>query len=1181
VIYQAPLLTYTIVSVTVSYDSLVSFLDTQQVDSSVSRPTTETTGLCLLAGGIVGGNLEDELARQGISTDGLAVSTIEETARQLVGSTHRRQTEDPEPVAVLDQQLCEQLLVDTIADAPNSESLDAVATLLSGLDFAGRPSLRETLWSELDRYFRMTDAGRDHDAAIKVALSLAKNDPYAGARSQRALAAFAELHTMLRQRTESLPESAYLSRSHLVRAAREALATEWQTCFPDVDWVAVSTISVLDNPTLRFFETLATLDSGPDLYVFGTEAGAGPTLCDRLAATSLDPDLVGVDQRTDENTDQPHVSALMETVGGEPPTAIPNVEFVEAPDGRRELAAVAERIRELTATGVDESPTTTCGEIVIAAKDVIPYRGRIADVFTTHSIPIHIEARQPLMQTVPYRYLTAVFDLLAAVAADRPVAIDDLVDPLQLGFCLPESARVKPAVANDRWPMAGDTVAEIERRLEQIVDSEQTADGQRFEDWVDVIRAEFPPVETPTIHTYIEWVAETAATAPESPTAVVDRIESLLDAHLTPLTSRSVRRATGPGVDGTRTGLPTKHDSHVVSRLRDQASRVGSYVEQAVDTGLGEPGWELATDAVKNVCGSASYWTTNVDGNAVRIINAANAHFVAADHVFVIGLAAEEFPADRSPPTFFHEAFYQAVRETAHEAAKSETDSELSYLHAPTNQAQFEQDIDEYRAAVATASESVWLCRQFTTTERETVPWSGFVDAYISQAEDDEIHRISMGEWLPGADSDGNWTAAIRDATPRDRLRLLSMQFPEGIDSETVLRRPASQSLSDPEEIAELFARADGDAFSQEIDPRRRRYLGEDLQAITVDPDDPMGPKQAPAGSNPTTTASQSLADLTGPPIRLSELDLYANCQLKFYFYQYLDGGGTQRDRLSVDRTQSTPASASDSSLPTLLRERYPSHAFSDGLRRLITSTDRLADRQVAFSQYDSLGAFRDQLASWIETDRALDESLMQPMLGEYQAVKQELAAGGCREWRWEPATTMQVGGHEVRVPGHRVDSVPDTGIEIPVWYTGAEGAAKRLVAQSLQSKRESPGATNARDHRLLLGAESVDTFGGTLVYDPTSAAASEPHGILIGDLNPIPGSVPSTANLTQLTRSGWQDAHDPWLEATADHLESMTAVDEPITYRASESFVDNGGCAGCRYRELCQVPASHKRGDR
>jgi len=1127
------------VSVTVSYGSLVSFLDTR-VDREDPVPTTETTGLCLVAGGIVGDNLEEALARQGIPTAALDISTIEDTASRLLDSHHSRHTDDPASVDILDQQLCEALLVDTITTASDSGSVETVDSLLSGFDWAGRPTLRDTLWRELDRYFRMTDAGEDHAAAVDVATDLAARDPYAGSRSQQALDAFQELHTALQQRTEDLPEAAYISRSHLVSAAREALAAEWVDCYPDVEWVAVDTISVLDNPTLRFFETLAHLDDGPDLYLFGTETGAGATLYDRLNATSLDPDLTPGET---DDPETPHVAGLMETVRGDPPDSLPNVEFVEAPDGRRELEYVAGAIRELTAMDVDsdESTETTCGDIVIAAKDVIPYRNRIADVFTSHEIPTHIEARQPLMQTVPYRYLRAVVDLLAAIENGTPITTQELVDPLRLGFCPPDTATASEV----EWPVDGQTAAEIEARLETVataVDEE----GQPLADWIETIQTELSPTELPVMTAFIEWVDETADSAPESDEAVVDLIESVLDAHLRPLTSRGVRRPSGPGIDAPRTALTTNHDSHVVARLRAQSDRVGSYVDRAIETDLAAPGWEVAAEAVRQVCGSGSYWPQNADGNAVRIINAANAHYIEADHVFVIGLAAEEFPADRSQPNIFHETFYGTIREIS---AAADDGTPTAYLHAPTNQSQFEGDIDEYRAAVDAATESVWLCRQFRTKEGETVPWSGFVDAYTSGA-DEEIHRIAMDEWLPTADRESDWETTIRTATPRDRLRLLSATFPDGING------PAGRStgsLTDRDAIVDLLSRVDGDAYSREIEPRRRRYLGDDIQSITVSPDEPLF-----SADSETATPKQSLAEITGPPIRPHELDLYTNCQLKFYFYQYVNTGGIDRDRVA-DRA-------------TRLGKQYPDPAFTDGLRRLISSTGRLADRQAALSRYDSLGAFRDQLASWIETDPALDSSLMQPMLGEYQAVQQELNADINREWRWEPATTVQIDGHAVRVPGHRVDVLPESGFLIPVWYTGAEGTAKQLVSQSLPSQ----SAVTERDHRLLGGAEMADTFGGTLVYDPTSAAASAPRGLLIGgDLNPIPAAIPDTSNLTRISRSEW----DEWRDSAAGSLEPMTAVDEPITYDVSDSFVDNGGCVGCGYRDLCQVPASRQRG--
>ena len=1152
-------------SVTVSYGSLLSFLDSRvdrEADPTNStKPTDPQTGLCLVAGGIVGGNLDTALARRGVPTASVDISTIEATAKTLLDSHHRRGADDHEATAdavdVLDQPFCEALVVDAITDAPNSESgsesksesesLDAVADLLSGFDWAGRPTLRDSLWSELDRYFRMTDAGGDHAAAVAVADDLAARDPYAGSRSRQALTAFKQLHTALQQRTVDLPETTYLSRSHLVAAAREVLSTEWMACFPDIEWVAVDTISVLDNPTLRLFETLATLDDGPELYVFGPEAGAGPTLHERLAAAGLDPELV----EGEEAVDQPHVVGLMDTVRGQPPDSLPNVEFIEAPDGRRELDHVARRIRELTgmvdgATGTEPdagATATTPGEIVIAAKDVIPYRSRMRDVFTSHGIPTHIEARQPLMQTVPYRYLRALFDLVAAVDDGEPVTTQDLVDPLRLGFCPPDVAGKWPDVAGE-WPVSGEAVTGIERRLEAVGDSSDVT--QPFDDWTEAIRASTPADERPALHGFVDWLDATVAEPPASGADAVDLIESLLDAHVGSLTGSGIRQPTGPGIDTRRTALGTEHDSHVVARLRGEADRVGSYVDRAVETDLGDPGWGLAAEAFTSVCGGAAYWPREVDGNAVRIVNAANAHYLDVDYVFVIGLAAGEFPAERSPPSFFHEGFYKAVREAAGGAG----DEPAAYLHAPTGRSQFDGDTDEFRAAIGAASEGLGCCRQYRSPEGEPLAWSGLVDAYTAGADADEIHRIGMDEWLPTGGNDptdsGDPTAASRTSTPRDRLRLLAATFPDGIGAGAVAAGRSTTGLTDREGIADLLSRVDGEAVTTEIEPRRRRYRGEDRRSITVQPSESFG------------ADDQSPVDLAGPPIRLHELDLFTNCQLKNYFHTYINGGGIDRDR--------------PSDLPAPFGERFPAAGFTKGVRRLLTSTDRLADRQAALGGDESLGAFRDRLASWIERDPALDRSLMQPLLGEYQAVQQELAAGISREWRWESASTVEIGDHEVRVPGHRVDVLPESGLSIPVWYTGSEEVARDLVDRSLASN----SSVTARDHRLLAAAEAVDTFAGCLVYDPTSAAATAPHGIVVGDdLNPLPGSVPDASNLTRIGRTDWEKRREQWVEEATTALGSMTAVDEPISYHVSESFVDDGGCRGCDYRDLCRVPAS------
>lgn len=1122
-------------SVTVSSGSLLSFL-ADHVDRAPREPTTEPTGLCLVAGGIVGSNLDAALRRREIPPERLEISTIETVARTLLAAHHRRNG-TTEPVAVCNPELCQQLLVERITT--NAVRDDAVDELLAGFDWTGRPTLRETLWRELNRYFRMTAAGRDADAARKIARELAADDPYASRRSLRALDAFETLHETLAARTEPLAETTYLSRSHLVSAARSQLAAEWVECFPTVEWVTLDSVSVLDNPTLRFFEALAQVDDGPDIYVFGSASGAGPSLYDRLAATSLDP------VRTEHSNDQPHVAALLNTVDGSPPASIPNTQFLSAPDARRELAAVATQIRTLTGMTDEAEATTTCGEIVVAAKDVIPYRNRIEAVFEAHGIPTHIQARRPLMQTVPYRYLTAVCALMAAAETDQPITPQALVDPLRLGFYPPADAES----TDIEWPVSGQRVAEIERWVENLASQSGAEDGQSVSAWAETIRASTTEATWPAMFALVEWIESTAATTPDTAPAVVDQLVELLDAYSAPLVGESVRRHSGPGIDDTRTALTRTHTSRIVDRLRRAVDRLGSYLAGAVETGIASYCWQDVADAVHEVCGGASYWPTFVDGAAVRVVNAANAHYLDAEYVFVIGLGADEFPTTRSPPVLFHEAFYDAIQ--ADSAAGQP--SARGYLHAPTAANQFDADVEEYRAAISAADSGLWLCRQYTARTGEPVAWSGFVDAYTATADEaaDDYHRIAVDEWLPTAHAE---RSTVQTATPRERLGLLCGTFSDGLS--TALRpRQSTVGLSDRESITELLSAADGEAYRREIEPRRRRYAGSDIESITVQPDEPVSKLNADADGHLLSTAAET-------PIRTHELDLYATCQLKYYFYQYFDGGSQRRDEVSTD---------SGKRLPALLDERYPEPALTSGLRRLITSSDRLADRQTAFCQFDSLAAFRDQLAAWIDSDPALDESLMQPMLGEYQAVQREFDAGLTREWRWEPATTVRIGGHELSVPGHRVDTLADHGLSVPVWYTRQPGAAGRLVERSLAQT----APVTERDHRLLAGALVTEPFGGTLVYEPTSRAAIAPHGLVVGDLNPIPDCVVDATNLTSVSRSRWNDRSTLWTEHAETALAAMSEVDEPLTYCCSDSFVAAGGCAGCVYRELCGVPTS------
>ncbi|NHN60452.1 MULTISPECIES: hypothetical protein [Halorussus] len=1171
-------------TVNVSYGSLISFFEQQSSDTNSDTPTTETNGLCLLAGEIVGRNLRNALARRGIKAGRTTnITTIEDTAVRLLEEHHRNESADWPQVRQLDGKIYEQFVLDAITEAADDDGLDVVESFLGRINWEDRDDLLETLVDELDRYYRCTDAGDNHEEVTQIASNL--GDEYAKQRSSRALSAFDQLHNYLQNRTEPLPDTEYLSRSHLVKAARERMAENWSSAYPDVEWVAVATINVLDNPTLRFFEELASIDAGPEVYFFFNEDGSGEDLKDRLDSTSVD---VSETDQFDRVPQSP-VSELMDTAAGLPPSHIDDVEFVEAPDTRRELEHIARRIREITGQGVSDADSlvedaseTELGDIIIAAKDVIPYRSTISDVFTTHSIPFHVEGRRPMMQTTAYRYLQSVFELLNSAHHDEPVDYWELIDPLRLGFCPPEDY-------SEMWPVSDDVFLEFEQRLHEVQREAGRpmgveAGAMTLEDWRAEIEALYVRSDAEQLFDLIDWIDDTSSGSPESGDAIATLTRDLLQVHLFHLTSGGVRTASGPGVDPSRTAINIKHDSHVARRLLDNAERLQSYFDYCVETGLGDPGWELALQSFTDVFGGESFWERNADGNAVRVINAANAFFAEADHVFVIGLASEEFPSERSPPSFLHDELYQETWQVAQEADHSE--SPRPYLYFPSPEDHFQQDLDEYKAAVETSSDQVWLLRQFRDAEGDAVPWSSFVDAFTSRDTFDDIHHIQLSDWLPSGNRYGSWQTATLNATTRDRLRMSLYHLPDGLNADTYTPRLSPHPLDSERGLVELLARVDGRAFENELEPRRSRYLGDDIGQIEVNPESSVFNRYL------------NLEEIVGGPVRLHELDLYAKCSLKYYFYQYLfaAGGSTiERDEIPGDMD---PYSTEEyGQVPTILRAHYAKREHREGMRHLIESPDRLADRQGALRGYSSVRDLRDDLREWIAADD-ITSSVIQPVLSEYLAVSQEDDAGIERSWEWVDEGTVAFDDTDVVIPGHRVDTFPERDSYLPVWYTGQPSTAKIATKRcwhgsgvSSPDDREicrNCGASEycdydakfILDHRLKTARFATSDFEGVMFQEPYRTAPSSRQGVVVGLDNTIPEEIPHEANLEQVSEGDWDDWDNYWETAISTNTNHMTGTDSAIEYSVSDRFVAEGGCEGCAFRDLCQVPFQQERGD-
>jgi hypothetical protein len=238
----------------------------------------------------------------------------------------------------------------------------------------------------------------------------------------------------------------------------------------------------------------------------------------------------------------------------------------------------------------------------------------------------------------------------------------------------------------------------------------------------------------------------------------------------------------------------------------------------------------------------------------------------------------------------------------------------------------------------------------------------------------------------------------------------------------------------------------------------------------------------------------------------------------------------------------------------------------------------------------------RDDLLDWIDADN-ISNSVIQPVLSEYLAVSQENNAGIERSWEWVDRSIITLNDNDVVIPGHRVDSFPQRGSYLPVWYTGQPSTAKIATKRCWQGSGVNPpddrevcrscgareycdyDAKNILDHRLKTARFSTSNFEGVMFQDPYRTAPSSRQGVVVGSNNSIPEEIPHEANLEQVSDGDWDNWDDHWETAINMNANQMSDTDSTIEYSVSDRFVAEGGCDGCVFRDLCQVPFQDERG--
>ena len=1169
----------------------------RQWESGVPHGLGERSGrLCVTAGSIAERNLKRSLVSEGVpASQAASYSSIEDIARAVLSAHHGSRA------AVLDPSLRRRAIVEIVSEAACEKPETPLERFVDRVEWDEDAYAR--LSSELEAYFRASNVGapseahRNHESLKAVAVRL--SDPFAAWKSSQGLAAFAEIHAALRARMGEVPAHVYLSRSHLVAAASEQLAGEWEAVFPTVEWVGVATVNVFDNPTTRLLAALDDLSGGPTVNVFG-RSGTRTDLVSRLRA-------VGVDV-TEGTAGRSAVSEVVDDVlavaqnefEGEEPAG--GVELVEAPDHRREVEAVAARLRELFADGVVPE------DVVVVARDAGAYRSVVEDVFTTNEFPYHVETRVPMGNVPAYRFVKATIDLIASVS-ERPnasVGYEAVIDPLRLGLCV-------PGTDVGSWPVPQ---AEFLRLEEEFAAAEETSGPRSVPEWAEFV-GDRSGREWEIASVYLAWIQEEADRSVSDGAWLSEWIQRLLGRHIEQTVGVDVQSPVGPMVDPSRSDLSSKHESHYAERVQDQAGRVRAYVDRAEqltpDADAGS-GWEIAVRAVGDVMGSESIGTRNADASAVRVVDAGNTYFLDAAHVFVLGLSAETFPQSFTPPTFLHEDLFDAVYDVAHGDAGETTEDVDPYVFYENRQSQYGQDLDLYEAAAGVSAESVTLLHNYLDSASDPVAWSSFVDYLDPDAtEDAYVSRIAVDDWLPTARGASGATAGT--ATPddsvakhgavsawselagRDRLRAYAFHAADA-------GHVSGPSIS-PIAFTRLALWTDGEAFHGTIRPRVDRLTTPTFR---------VGVDEADAAFSPDIDREA----VTGDPTRSFEADLYAQCELKYYFYQYLfnrDGDEIDRNRIP-DGRQSNPTSRFGR-VPRVLREQHVTDRYGDAIRVLI---EELApDRQADLNAFSDPGAV---VAWWRENAPSnAPPSIAQSLIREYERVQSELAAGVTRNWDWVGGRTIDAGDGSLALGPHRVDTVTfpaadepdpdgrDAGpYHLPVFYVAERGAATHAPKLCWEPPRDGAlrpqechdvcrqcdGATWCQigskfdlDHRLHGAAiEYTDPIGVVFVEQGVSGPSGR-NGYLVTQ----PGTEDCLDAVEQterrVTPATWQRLAESWRADLGEHLEAMHHdTGETAVYNVDEAFVAEGtdrygnntgsgdnGCATCVYRDLCQLP--------
>lgn len=306
-------------------------------------------------------------------------------------------------------------------------------------------------------------------------------------------------------------------------------------------------------------------------------------------------------------------------------------------------------------------------DIVVVARDLDGYEEPLSRAAIRHGVTPVFWTQIDLVETGPYRLITALCELFGATEPDREV----LLRPLELGWT--------PQETTDDWPVPAEVLTETSHRLPE--DSRPIHAWQSLLDettWIDRRVAE-----------YVEWVARD----PEpTPTVVATVLGGVVESY---------RETVLPELQATDspTLLETETAARATVRMETLVEQVESKYLQRLADGWTDESWATVQGMCESLARQRPGRREHANARALDILEANDIWARKISYIVVVGLVDGEWPAQAKstvPPELQHTILAG--------------DGSAERL-APRTAWHGGRDLDQFRDTIAAATQGIIVTR--------------------------------------------------------------------------------------------------------------------------------------------------------------------------------------------------------------------------------------------------------------------------------------------------------------------------------------------------------------------------------------------------------------------------------------------------------------------------------------